>query len=270
MLDDKTVRQGWRGDGRRGALPAAIIIGAESVVADIEQTHLRAFNQAFKEEGLDWTWDIETYRRLLAIVGSREKILHYWKRAEPHRIDITGCGIGDTVDSLHGRKIAYHEAMVRSGEVRLKYGVLEMLNEARAANVCVAVVTVASAASMSYLLRTAMGPDWRLTVQIVEMSAHADGYLEALAQLRLSAHDCVAIDDSDEGAQAANAAGISVVLMAPEWSVHKEGVTVRRVDRSSKTSLLATLQSWVHHKATHPHQAQRGEVDTRLPEDEAM
>ena len=42
----------------------------DGTLADTEMDgHRPAFNRAFAEHGLKWTWDPETYRRLLSIPG---------------------------------------------------------------------------------------------------------------------------------------------------------------------------------------------------------
>ena len=50
----------------------ALIFDVDGTLADTEAVHLRAFNQAFEQEGLDWHWTLAQYTELLAISGGRE------------------------------------------------------------------------------------------------------------------------------------------------------------------------------------------------------
>ncbi|HUO41294.1 MAG TPA: HAD family hydrolase, partial [Mycobacterium sp.] len=53
----------------------AVIFNMDGALADIERDgHRVAFNAAFASHGLDITWDVHTYRRLLAIPDEHERI----------------------------------------------------------------------------------------------------------------------------------------------------------------------------------------------------
>ena len=48
----------------------ALIFDVDGTLADTERDgHRVAFNQSFKEAGLDWYWDIALYGELLSITG---------------------------------------------------------------------------------------------------------------------------------------------------------------------------------------------------------
>ena len=56
--------------GRRGEMPGrslrALIFDLDGTIADTEEVHRRAFNQAFAEHGLSWTWSPAEYAGLLS------------------------------------------------------------------------------------------------------------------------------------------------------------------------------------------------------------
>ncbi len=43
----------------------AVVFDVDGTLAETEETHRQAFNQAFKEHGLGWVWDRALYRALL-------------------------------------------------------------------------------------------------------------------------------------------------------------------------------------------------------------
>ena len=56
----------------------ALIFDVDGTLADTERDgHRVAFNHAFKEHGLDWEWSVETYGKLLAVTGGKERIKFY-------------------------------------------------------------------------------------------------------------------------------------------------------------------------------------------------
>ena len=71
----------------------ALVFDVDGTIADTERFHLRAFNQAFADEGLDWHWDEALYTELLEISGGKERMLAYWRRSRGH--------IDSTVGSSH-------------------------------------------------------------------------------------------------------------------------------------------------------------------------
>ena len=50
----------------------AIIFDVDGTLAETEEAHRRAFNRAFAAAGLDWHWDQELYRELLAVTGGKD------------------------------------------------------------------------------------------------------------------------------------------------------------------------------------------------------
>ena len=52
----------------------------DGTIANTEfEAHLPAFNSAFNDLGIDWSWDINTYIKLLKINGGKNTIAYYAK-----------------------------------------------------------------------------------------------------------------------------------------------------------------------------------------------
>ncbi len=58
----------------------ALIFDVDGTLAETEEVHRRAFNEAFAEAGLDWFWDQVTYARLLRVAGGKERIRAFDQR----------------------------------------------------------------------------------------------------------------------------------------------------------------------------------------------
>jgi HAD superfamily hydrolase (TIGR01509 family) len=197
----------------------ALIFDVDGTLADTEADgHRPAFNLAFREAGLDWEWDLELYGQLLAVTGGKERILHYIGGWRPEFL--ARPGLGDLVASLHRRKTAHYLALLRSGAIPLRPGVLRLLTEARAAGIRLAVATTTTPENVTTLLECAGGhdlPGWFEVIaagDVVPAKKPApDIYHYALDRLGLPAAACVAIEDSANGVRAALRANLRALLV---------------------------------------------------------
>src|SRR5690606_39039446 len=62
---------------RRLADLRALIFDVDGTLAETEEMHRRAFNDAFRAHGLDWHWSREDYARLLRTTGGKERIARF-------------------------------------------------------------------------------------------------------------------------------------------------------------------------------------------------
>ncbi|MGA3249054.1 MAG: HAD family hydrolase, partial [Paraburkholderia sp.] len=117
----------------------ALIFDVDGTLADTETLHLRAFNAAFAEVGLDWFWDEALYTRLLKVAGGKERLLHYWHVADLEEAD--GMRVNDVIDAVHAIKTRHYAARVRDGGLPLRPGIARLIAEAQAAAIPVAIAT---------------------------------------------------------------------------------------------------------------------------------
>lgn len=235
----------------------ALIFDVDGTLADTEQAHLAAFNHAFREEGLDWHWDVALYTRLLEISGGQERMLHYWRTVNPALQDIGGAGVRDTLQRLHQVKTAAYEQAVKDGAVSLRPGVLRLMDEARRAGLRLSIATTTSPVNIAALLRQSIGLDWRSHfVAIGDASTaplkkpHPQVYQQMLAALRLPEGDCLAFEDSANGLQAATAAGLATVVTPTGFTRHHDFAQALRVVPDLSQVGLTHLQAWHAEVAT--------------------
>ncbi len=195
----------------------ALIFDVDGTLADTETAHLQAFNAAFAEVGLDWYWDPPLYTRLLRVAGGKERLLHYWRMADPE--EARGSKVKETIDAVHAIKTRHYAERVGASGLPLRPGIARLLAEAREAGIALAIATTTTPANLDALLRAPLGADWRRRfAAICDAGTTAvkkpapDVYLAVLKQLGLKAEDCLAIEDSENGLRAARAAGIATVV----------------------------------------------------------
>jgi HAD superfamily hydrolase (TIGR01509 family) len=206
----------------RPPLPDALVFDVDGTLAETEEAHRQAFNDAFADAGLDWRWDPPLYRRLLDVTGGKERVRHFTDaRGGRPRLDDAA------VRRLHARKTARYAELVATGRVGLRPGVARLLAEARAARVPLAIATTTSRPNVEALLAAALGPEapgWFAVVAagdaVPAKKPAPDVYLLALRELGLPPGRCVAFEDSRNGALAALAADLPTVVTVSAYTDH--------------------------------------------------
>ncbi len=190
----------------------ALIFDVDGTLAETEECHRQAFNEAFTGAGLDWHWDTALYGRLLEVTGGKERMRHY------------AATIGRAIDDaaiarLHAAKTARYVGLVEGGAMALRPGVARLLHEAHAAGLRLAIATTTSPENVAALLRTTLGPDGAGLFECIgagDMVAAKkpapDVYRLVLDRMRLEPGRCVAFEDTPNGLLAARGAGIPTVI----------------------------------------------------------
>ena len=229
----------------------ALIFDVDGTLADTESVHLEAFNHAFQQEGLDWHWSTEQYTQLLDISGGKERMLHHWRTVDPDMKEVDAGALADTINRLHEIKTAYYENAVNNGAVHLRPGVLALMSEARRLGLQLAIATTTSPVNIAALMRSAIGLDWRSHFLAVGDASnapvkkpHPQVYLKVLADMGMSAPECVAFEDSSNGLRAATAAGLDTVITPNSFTAHHDFKGALRVVPDLSQVNVARLKEW--------------------------
>lgn len=201
----------------------ALLFDVDGTLADTESHgHLPAYNRAFRDLDLDWQWSRGLYRDLLEVPSGRERIAHYMNHYNPDlgKHDAAAQADQDAwVKRVHERKSRWFRQRLQSGDVPLREGVERLMTEAHDAGLRIAIVTNASTATLQPFLEYALGDrlrDYIDTVVSGERVAHKkpapDVYRVACQDLGCQPHQCVAIEDSAMGLEAAYAAGVPALV----------------------------------------------------------
>jgi beta-phosphoglucomutase-like phosphatase (HAD superfamily) len=200
----------------------AIIFDVDGTLAETEEIHRSAFNQAFREAGLPWHWDEPLYGALLAVTGGKERLRHYMAS---QRLEGDSAASQSLIAALHERKTALYGERVRSGAVTLRVGFDALIREAHRSAVRLAIATTTSLPNVHALLHATLGPEGVSYFEVIaagdtvaRKKPAPDIYLDALAQLRLPPESCVAVEDSRNGLEAACAAGITTLVVRSRYS----------------------------------------------------
>ena len=193
----------------------AILFDVDGTMAETEEYHRRAFNEAFSHFDLPWNWDVATYGRLLRVAGGRERIRHFCNSLPGGGLDISDSKIAE----LHRFKTLRYMELVDGGACGLRPGVAHLIQRARDWRMQLAIVTTTSRENIGALLSRNLGPDWEQNFAVIvsgddvpNKKPAPDAYHAALDALGLPAASCLAIEDSRNGLLAADAAGVPVLI----------------------------------------------------------
>ncbi|MFH2135231.1 MAG: HAD-IA family hydrolase [Pseudomonadota bacterium] len=207
----------------------AIIFDVDGTLADTEDGHRLSFNKAFAENGLDWNWDVALYDKLLKVTGGKERIKYFVSDflqgyTKPENFD-------DFVKHLHAVKTGHYTAMLREGAIPLRPGIKQLIHDARANGITLAIATTTTAENVSALLEVGLGKDWESYFaangcgDIVPNKKPApDIYNWVLDKLALQPSECIALEDSYNGLHSAMAAGIKTYITTNPYT-HTQNFT---------------------------------------------
>ena len=211
----------------------ALIFDCDGVLADTERDgHLVAFNQMWRDAGVNWQWSLEQYAEKLKIGGGKERIASLGRDADfraAYAVPASEEAWLATVADWHTRKSDLFKQLVMSGAMPGRPGVKRLAHEARARGWTLAVCSTSALASVQAVLQTVMGDELAASFagvfagDIVKAKKPApDIYNYAVEHLRLSPADCVVIEDSRNGLRAAVAAGMACVVTQNALTEHED------------------------------------------------
>src|SRR5579872_696458 len=229
----------------------ALIFDVDGTLADTEEAHRQAFNDAFRAHGLEFRWSREVYRELLQVPGGKERLAAFFAGtplAESERRRL--CGL---IPWLHATKTSFYRERIERGSVSLRPGVRRLMAEARDAGVRLAIASTTSPENVSALLEGALGFEALDAFSVIatgdavpRKKPAPDIYFHALGQLGLTARRAVAFEDSAIGVAAAKAAGLLTVATPSNWTRDQDFAAADLVlpSLADPTTPLAAADGW--------------------------
>jgi HAD superfamily hydrolase (TIGR01509 family) len=190
---------------------SALIFDVDGTLAETEEIHRIAFNEAFTAAGLPWHWDQALYGELLAVTGGKERMAHFQTTHDvPEKLAPAD------IAALHAAKTALYTQRVAQGHLALRPGIRRLLNEARDAGLKLALATTTSHPNVTALIAAcAPVPEFDVIAAGDDVPAKKpapDVYTLALQRLGLPPEACIAVEDTQNGVRSALGAGLRCLL----------------------------------------------------------
>ena len=154
---------------------------------------------------------------LLKISGGLNRIIHYRNEINSNLTDDQCC-------KIQSRKRHHYKNLVHSGKIKVREGVLRLINELSGFEIDQFIVTTSGRDSLEPFLNTSLSSHLNYFSGIVtyeDVSNHKpfpDAYKLAIKLSKKSEINCIAIEDSMIGIAAARAANLNCLLTLPPWS----------------------------------------------------
>ena len=201
----------------------ALIFDVDGTLADNEEAHRLAFNAAFDELAMGWNWSQARYAQLLRTAGGKERLGIYIDSLALSRTETAA--LKERIAPIHQVKTAHYTRIIASGSVPLREGVRRLIDEAADAHIQVAIASTTTLANIEALISAHFGADALRRFasigcdhQVATKKPAPDVYRWVLRELGKDAADCVAIEDSNNGARAAKAAGLFTIVTPSFWT----------------------------------------------------
>jgi HAD superfamily hydrolase (TIGR01509 family) len=215
----------------------AIFFDQDGVIIDTEKDgHRIAFNDTFKAMGFNTEWGVEYYHELLQIGGGKERMKHHLQTKGFGKV-IPEEEVDDLIMKMHHYKTDRFIELIESGSLPLRPGIHRFMKEGEAAGLTLGVCTTSNeraAHAIAYDILKNVPFKFVLAGDIVEKKKPDPAiYLLALEKTGFQPHECLVVEDSRNGVQAAKAAGMHVIATSNFYT--------QREDLSAADVIVTTL-----------------------------
>ncbi len=215
------------GGSRRPLTFDALVFDVDGTLADTEELHRQAFNEAFFACGINWRWGPALYADLLQITGGKERIASFLSQ---QRVSAAERGrLLRLIPQIHATKTRLYQELVALGHLRPRDGVRRLMMEARSAGLKLAIASTTSPENVESLLTSSFGsdaPGWFAAIATGDVVAKKkpapDIYNLALQQVGVAPHRAIAFEDSAIGVRSAKAAGLFTVATPSLWTIGQD------------------------------------------------
>ena len=163
------------------------------------------------EHNLDWFWNENIYIELLKISGGLNRIIHYR--------NMIGSELSDNLcTDLQTRKRFHYKQLIKSGKINVRDGVIRLIEELARDDIEQIIVTTSGRDSLEPFLHTSLQSQKKFFSEIItyeNVTNHKpfpDAYNLAIEKSKMPKDNCIVIEDSKIGIDAAKAANLNCLF----------------------------------------------------------
>ena len=184
----------------------------DGTIANTElEAHLPAFNNAFKDFGIDWNWDTHNYIQLLRINGGKNRISYYSK--------INNYNFSDNlIIKIHEKKQFHYLESIKKNCVNLKTGVSRLIDELYKKKIRQFIVTSSSRNQVDLLIEYLFNDfnpfEFIISSEDVEFKKPDPfPYLKAVQLSGIKKSNSIVFEDSNAGLKSSLAAKLPTIFV---------------------------------------------------------
>jgi HAD superfamily hydrolase (TIGR01509 family) len=204
-----------------------IIFDVDGTMADTEELHRQAFNEAFLEFNLNWHWSKNDYYKLLFISGGKERFKICLNEDKELKSKIIDPHL--FIEELHQCKSNHYRRILSNGHIQLRPGIERLINEAQDKGLQLGIATSSCLANLNTLINRTLNIDPKEIFNTIISSDNVTDkkpspivYQCALAGLGLRPETCVAIEDTQNGNTAALNAGLQTIITTHSYTIDND------------------------------------------------
>lgn len=186
----------------------AILIGSIGSFVESSELQRKAYNDSFKQLGLNWYWNLETYRELLEICGGKKR-LEMLSNATSKELDKT------TIDEIHRLKTTIACKLVKETKPDIRPFAKAAIAYAKNNDIPLGFVTSTYRDNVDVIITVTNSENTFKTIvtreQLNDGKPSNECYQKALKNLNLEDKPIVSIEDSFKSALAAKRSGIKTI-----------------------------------------------------------
>lgn len=225
-----------------------VVTDIDGVVVETEDYHRRAYNKLFDELGIDLFYDDDEYTKRLHQVGGAKfaEIMDHLGTSENNRA-------AEKI-RLYDRKTELFTHLIvsdlQSGALLPRPGVIPLFEEIMESGVILSAASTCVKSAAIEILRHALGGEifqYLTTIcagnDCAKKKPEPDIYLMAAAQCGTPPENCLAIEDTVHGMNAALSAGMKCVVTPSQYTLQDNFEGAHRIVQSLENIHLAEIRA---------------------------
>ena len=202
----------------------SILFGSIGALVESSEIQRMAFNEAFKDFGLDWYWNIANYTTMLQTPGGFNRLVEYsnFKLTE---VD---------AKKIHLLKIKYFK-LISKNALKPREGVEDIIQFALKTNIKLGFITTTNKDTLDLIIEnTSAYLDFTkfdlITYDkfVTKRKPDPEIYNYALKELKVSNLNSIAIENTFESCKSAQDANIQTIFYPGEYTIYDQKTNISR------------------------------------------
>ena len=196
----------------------SILFGSIGVLVESSEIQRKAFNEAFKEFGLDWYWNVANYIKMLEKPGGLNRIAEYSKFKLNE----------NEVKEIHNLKVKHFKYLSKN-KLKPRKGILETIDYGLKNNIKIGFITTTNKLTLDLVMEGLSEfidfSNFDLITyeeNVSRRKPHPDIYNYAIKKLDLNCSSSISIENTTENCNSSIKAKLTTLFYPGEYTFYRE------------------------------------------------